>query len=194
MSNAAPRTPGGFAWLDMEMSGLDPASCLILEVATIVTDAELRFVAEGPSLVVHQEDSVLEAMDEWNTSHHTDSGLVAMVKASSISVAEAEQQTLDFLAEHFAPGKAILAGNSIGQDRRFIRAYMPKLDAFLHYRMLDVTAVKILAASWYPEAAECPPKKECHRALDDIRESVAELAHYRSTVFRNQSSGSPSSK
>ncbi len=170
-------------WIDMEMSGLDPEVHHVLEIATIVTDGELNVLAEGPDLVVHQPDAVLDAMDEWCTTHHGESGLTAGVKASTIDVAAAEQQTLAFLAEHCPPGGSPLCGNSVGQDRRFIERYMPELAKFLHYRTVDVSTIKELARRWYPDL-EPYPKAESHRALDDIRESIGELAHYRKHVFR----------
>ena len=169
-------------WLDMEMSGLDPEDCVPLEVATIVTDNELNILAEGPDLVIHQPDSVLDAMDEWNTSHHGDSGLTAAVKASTVSLAAAEAQTLAFLQEWTDPGASPLCGNSIGQDRRFMRKYMPLLERHCHYRVIDISSIKELSVRWYRLAP--PPKKEAHRALEDIRESIAELQHYRSVLFR----------
>jgi oligoribonuclease len=153
------------------MSGLDPDACKILEIATLVTDADLELVAEGPDIVVHQPDAVLDAMDEWCTTHHGESGLTAAVKASTTSLANAEA------------GVSPLCGNSIWQDRRFISRYMPDLDAFLHYRMIDVSTVKELTRRWYPDA-KAPPKGQSHRALDDIRESIAELKFYRENVFR----------
>lgn len=171
-------------WIDMEMSGLDPETCHVLEIATIVTDAELQIVAEGPDLVVHQPDEVLDAMDEWNTTHHGQSGLTQAVKDSKISLAQAEQQTLEFLREHCPAGKSPLCGNSIGQDRRFIVKYMPALSDFLHYRSVDVSTIKELARRWYP-ALEAPPKREAHRALDDIKESIEELRFYRASVFKD---------
>lgn len=170
-------------WIDLEMSGLNPDVCKILEVATLVTDAQLELVAEGPEIVVHQPDDVLDAMDEWCTKHHGESGLTAGVKVSSTSLAEAEAQTLAFLEPLCEAGASPLCGNSIWQDRRFISRYMPKLEAFLHYRMIDVSTVKELSRRWYPEA-KAPPKGQSHRALDDIRESIAELKFYRETVFR----------
>ncbi len=170
-------------WIDLEMSGLNPDTCRILEVATIVTDGELEIVAEGPDIVVHQPEAVLGAMDEWCTTHHGASGLTAAVKASTISLAEAEAQTLAFLEPLTASGTSPLCGNSIWQDRRFISRYMPKLDAFLHYRMIDVSTVKELTRRWYPET-NAPAKGESHRALDDIRESIAELKFYRGAVFK----------
>lgn len=167
----------------MEMSGLDVESCRILEIATLVTDAELEVVAEGPDLVVHQGDDVLAAMDEWNTTHHGASGLTAAVRASAVSVEEAEARTLEFLSRHCAPGESPLCGNSIGQDRQFIQRYMKKLDAFLHYRNVDVSTIKELSRRWYPEL-EPPVKKDAHRALQDILESIEELRFYRREIFR----------
>ncbi len=169
-------------WLDMEMTGLDPATCRIIEVATIITDDQLHVLAEGPNLVIHQPDAVLAAMDEWNTRQHGASGLTEAVRRSDLTEAEAEAQTLAFVARYTAPGTAPLCGNSIHQDRRFIRRYMPRLDAHLHYRMIDVSTVKELARRWYRLSP--PPKDAGHRALDDIRESIAELAFYRERVFR----------
>lgn len=170
-------------WMDLEMSGLDPDHCTILEIATIITDAELRIIAEGPDLVIHHDDAVLDAMDEWCTKHHGASGLTAAVKASTISLADAEAQTLAFVAEHCAPRSSPLCGNTIWQDRRFLVRYMPSLDAHLHYRLVDVSTIKELSRRWYPDV-KAPPKSDSHRALDDIRESIAELAFYRGSVFR----------
>jgi oligoribonuclease len=169
--------------MDMEMSGLDPDTCTILEIATIVTDADLRILAEGPDLVVHQPDEVLEAMDAWNTEHHGASGLAQAVRDSSVSLADAEERTLAFLAEHVPEDEAPLCGNSIWQDRRFLVRYMPRVDAFLHYRLVDVSSIKELARRWYPDL-EPPAKSKSHRALDDIRESIAELAFYREQLFK----------
>jgi len=172
-------------WLDMEMSGLDPAKERILEIATIVTTAELDVVAEGPELVIHQSDEVLAAMDAWNTEHHGASGLTDKVRASTVTDEDAEAQTLLFVAAHFgAKDRPVLCGNSIHQDRRFIRRYMPVLDARLHYRMVDVSTIKELGRRWYPaELATQPAKNETHRALDDIRESIAELRWYKEHLF-----------
>ena len=169
-------------WIDMEMSGLDPETCQILEIATLVTNADLDVIAEGPDIVVHQPDEVLDAMDEWCTEHHGASGLTAAVKASDISVAQAEARTLEFLAEHTSAGASPLCGNSIYQDRRFISRYMPALDSYLHYRLVDVSSIKELSRRWYPGTVP-PPKRESHRALDDIRESIAELRFYREKLF-----------
>lgn len=176
-------TPAPLVWMDLEMSGLDPDRCQILEIATLVTDADLEIVAEGPDLVVHQPDEVLDAMDEWCTTHHGQSGLTAAVRASTISQDEAEAHTLEFLKAHTAAGRSPLCGNSIWQDRRFLARHMPKLDGFLHYRLVDVSTIKELTRRWYP-TLEPVAKRESHRALDDIRESIAELRHYRAHVFR----------
>lgn len=170
-------------WLDLEMSGLDPETCHILEIATIITDSDLKVVAEGPDIVVHQPDAVLDAMDAWCTEHHGTSGLTAQVKASTVSLAAAEAQTLAFVREHCSPRSSPLCGNTIGQDRRFLVPYMPELSGFLHYRSIDVSSLKELCRRWYPDLGELP-KRESHRALDDIRESIAELRFYRENVFR----------
>jgi oligoribonuclease len=172
-------------WMDMEMTGLEPAKERIIEVATIITDGQLVEIAAGPELIIHQDDAVLAAMDEWNTTHHTASGLVARVKESTVDDAAAEAATLAFINAHAGPkDRPVLAGNSIHQDRRFIRRYWPTLENRLHYRMVDVSTIKELARRWYPETvARQPGKKETHRALDDIRESIAELRYYRSHLF-----------
>lgn len=172
-------------WMDLEMTGLEPETDRIIELAVLVTDSELNIVAEGPEIVVHQSDEVLDAMDEWNTTHHGQSGLTKKVRASTVSEADAEAQVLAFLAEHCAPGKCPLAGNSIHQDKRFIARYMKKLDGFLHYRLVDVSTLKELGRRWYPgEYAKRPKKMGAHRALDDIRESIAELKYYREAMFK----------
>ena len=184
MPEAPTNLPAPLVWIDMEMSGLDPATCVILEIAVLVTDSELELVAEGPDLVVHQPDVVLDAMDEWNTSHHGKSGLTARVKASALTASEAEEQVLAFLEEHCKEGTSPLCGNSVHMDRAFLAAYMPRLHAFLHYRNVDVSTVKELVKRWYP-SLELPRKKEAHRAMSDIMESVDELRFYRSKVFTN---------
>ena len=173
--------PDVLVWLDMEMTGLDPERERIIEVATILTDGNLTEIAVGPELVIHQSDEILAAMDDWNKKHHGGSGLVDRVKASTISDAEAEAQTIAFINAHVpAKDRPVLAGNSIHQDRRFIRRYMPRLDTRLHYRMVDVSTIKELARRWFPQViAKQPPKKDTHRALDDIRESIEELRFYR---------------
>jgi oligoribonuclease len=173
-------------WIDMEMTGLDANKERIIEVAAIMTDGQLTELATGPDLVIHQPDDVLAAMDEWNRTHHTASGLVDRVKASTVTEAEAEALLLAFVNVHVPSPKdrPVLAGNSIHQDRRFIRRYMPKLDARLHYRMVDVSTIKELARRWFPQIiARQPQKKDTHRALDDIRESIDELRYYRAHVF-----------
>lgn len=172
-------------WIDLEMTGLDPERERIIEMATLITDGQLAIVAEGPELVIHQPDSVLDAMDDWNREHHGSSGLTDRVRASTIDEREAERRTLAFIAEHCGKRTAPLAGNSVHHDRRFLAAYMPELLAYLHYRIIDVSTVKELTRRWYPDAlAAAPPKRETHRALEDIRESIAELQYYRSAVFR----------
>lgn len=173
-------------WLDMEMTGLDPDKERIIEVATILTDGNLVEIAAGPDLVIHQPDEILATMDDWNKTHHKASGLTERVKASAVTDGDAEAQTLAFINAHFTSPKdrPVLAGNSIHQDRRFIRRYMPRLDARLHYRMVDVSTIKELARRWFPAIiAKQPPKKDTHRALDDIRESIDELRYYRQHVF-----------
>ncbi len=167
----------------MEMTGLDPATCRPIELATIITDADLEIVAEGPNLVIHQPDELLAAMDHWNTEHHGQSGLTAAVRASTLSEADAMRQTLAFLREHLDPRVSPCCGNSIGQDRRFLRRYMTELDDFFHYRSVDISTIKELVRRWYGVAS--PEKKTAHRALDDIRESIDELRWYRKVVFRD---------
>jgi len=171
-------------WIDLEMTGLDPQTDRIIEIATIVTDADLEVVAEGPVIAVHQDDSMLQAMDEWCTRTHGASGLTRRVQESRVDEAEAESETLAFLSRYLESGCSPMCGNSICQDRRFLARYMPQLEAFFHYRNLDVSTVKELARRWRPAALEGFTKKGTHQALDDIRESIAELRHYRETFFR----------
>ena len=170
-------------WIDMEMTGLEPSTCHIIEIASLVTDDSLKIIAEGPNLVIHQPDEVLMAMDAWCTEHHGLSGLTDAVRASRISLAAAERETLLFLERYCPAGRSPLCGNSVWQDRRFIDAYMPSLSQFLNYRTVDVSTFKELVRRWYPHL-EIPEKKETHRALDDILESVEELRFYRRTVMR----------
>lgn len=172
-------------WMDLEMTGLDPERDRIIEIATIITDGHLNIVEEGPDIPVYQPDSILQRMDEWNVTHHGSSGLIEKVRFSSIGVKEAEHRTLEFIKRHIPERSGILCGNSIHQDRRFIRRYMRKLDQYLHYRMVDVTSVKELAQRWMPEILQKEPeKKNSHRALDDILESIEELRFYKENVFR----------
>ena len=170
-------------WIDLEMSGLNPDSDVIIEIATIVTDADLRTIAEGPMLAIHQPDSVLNNMDEWNTRQHGQSGLTQRVRESKISVAEAEAQTIAFLQKHLQKGDSPMCGNSICQDRRFLANYMPDLEAFFHYRNLDVSTLKELARRWKPAVLEGMKKKPSHLALDDIKDSIEELRYYRAKLM-----------
>jgi oligoribonuclease len=178
------QSPDHLVWMDLEMSGLDPEQCTILEVATIITDADLRIVAEGPTLAIHQPESVLTAMDDWNREHHAASGLTTRVRESKTSMATAEAETLAFVRRYCPERTSPLCGNSIHQDRRFLVRYMPQLDAYLHYRNIDVSTVKELVRRWYPNGPQPPEKKHAHLALDDIRESIAELQFYRQNMFK----------
>jgi len=170
-------------WIDLEMTGLSPEQDVIIEIATLVTDRELDVVAEGPVIAIHHDDGVLARMDEWNQRQHGQSGLVARVRDSRTDMAEAEALTLAFLAQHVAPGSSPMCGNSICQDRRFLARHMPALERFFHYRNLDVSTLKELARRWAPGVLEGVRKTGAHLALDDIRDSIAELRHYRSTLF-----------
>ena len=171
-------------WIDLEMTGLSPERDVIIEIATIVTDAELNLLAEGPVFAIHQHDAVLAGMDEWNTRQHGGSGLTQRVRESPITTRAAEQATLDFLAQWVPPGKSPMCGNSICQDRRFLAHQMPRLEAYFMYRNLDVSTLKELARRWYPEVAAGLTKNSSHLALDDIRDSIAELRYYRGTILR----------
>lgn len=170
-------------WMDLEMTGLDPEKERIIEIATIITDSSLAILAEGPVIYVKQDQSLLDSMDEWNTEHHTASGLVELVKTQGVSEAEAEAETLAFIKPYVEVGQAPLCGNSIGQDRRFLVKYMPQLEGHLHYRNLDVSTIKELAARWRPDVAEGVKKQGAHRAVDDVRESIDELRFYRDNFF-----------
>ena len=171
-------------WIDLEMTGLDPMSDRIIEIATIVTDAQLELVAEGPVIAVHQSETLLDGMDDWCTRTHGASGLTQRVRESTIGETDAQAQTLAFLREHVEPGTSPMCGNSICQDRRFLARYMPELESFFHYRNLDVSTLKELARRWRPSVLSGFNKKGVHLALDDIRESIAELRHYRDNFIR----------
>ena len=170
-------------WLDLEMTGLQPDSDRVIEIATLVTDAQLNLVATGPVLVVHQPQEVLDAMDAWNKSTHAKTGLIERVRASRLAEAEAERQAVEFLREHVAANVSPMCGNSICQDRRFLARWMPKLEAWFHYRNLDVSTLKELVRRWKPEIAKGLKKEGKHEALADILDSIEELKYYRRTVM-----------
>ena len=171
-------------WIDLEMTGLDTNSDLILEIATIVTDGQLNILAEGPVLAIHQSDDVLNAMDEWNTNQHGSSGLTERVRGSSLDERAAEQQTIDFLAQYVPENTSPMCGNSICQDRRFLARCMPELERYFHYRNLDVSTIKELAMRWSPVVAKGFKKGSTHLALDDTRDSIRELQYYREYFFK----------
>jgi oligoribonuclease len=170
-------------WIDLEMTGLEPERDVIIEIATVVTDSTLEHSVEGPVIAIHQSDATLAGMDEWNTRQHGGSGLTARVRASGFDTAQAEAMTLEFLARHVPPNASPMCGNSICQDRRFLYRYMPKLAAFFHYRNLDVSTLKELKKRWAPNLPAFE-KTSSHLALDDIRDSIAELKHYRAHFLR----------
>jgi oligoribonuclease len=170
-------------WMDCEMTGLDPKTDVLLEIATIVTDYDLSIVARGPVCAIRTSEARLEKMDAWNRSTHSKSGLLDRVRTEGVSVAEAEQATLEFVRRYCHKNTAPLCGNSIGQDKRFLAKYMPALHDYLHYKVVDVSSIKVLVSEWYGGRYMAPPKQELHRALADIEESIAELDYYRKTVF-----------
>jgi oligoribonuclease len=174
-----PQDSNNLIWIDLEMTGLDTQNDVIIEIATIITDSQLNILAEGPVLAIHQSDTILAGMDEWNTRQHGKSGLTERVKASSIDEAEAERQTIAFLQEYVPARTSPMCGNSICQDRRFLARCMPQLEAFFHYRNLDVSTLKELVKRWLPKIASGVEKKGTHLAMDDIRESISELRYYR---------------
>jgi oligoribonuclease len=178
-------------WIDLEMTGLKPDSDSIIEIATVVTDRELAIVADGPVLAIHQPEEVLARMDEWNQRQHAASGLLARVRASRVTVAEAQQRTLDFLTPLVNAGSSPMCGNSICQDRRFLARCMPDLERFFHYRNLDVSTLKELARRWAPAVADSFAKQGTHLAHADIHESIRELRHYRAKLFAPAWAGNP---
>ncbi len=178
------QSAGNLIWIDLEMTGLDTTTDLIIEIATIITDSQLNIVAEGPVLAIHQSDAAMNGMDEWNTRQHGGSGLTERVRSSTIDEATAEQQTIDFLSEYVPPNTSPMCGNSICQDRRFLARCMPKLEAYFHYRNLDVSSIKELATRWSPVVAKGFKKGSSHLALDDTRDSIRELVYYREYFFK----------
>lgn len=179
------------AWMDLEMTGLDPGRHVIVEIATLLTDDDLGLVAEGPDIVAQAAAAELDAMDDVVRRMHTGSGLLTAIESSTVSLEEAGRLTLEFLRTHIPQARTVpLCGNSIGTDRRFLAGYLPEVEGFLHYRSIDVSSVKELCRRWYPDVlAHAPAKGTTHRALDDIRESVAELRYYRSTIFAATAAG-----
>jgi oligoribonuclease len=175
---------GHLIWIDLEMTGLDPEHDRILEIATLITDVELTPIAEGPVIAIHRSEHILAGLDDWNRQHHGESGLLDRVRTSPWDEGSAEQETLDFLALHVPSGKSPMCGNSICQDRRFLARWMPRLEAFFHYRNLDVSTLKILAQRWAPDVADSFKKESRHLALEDIKESIAELRHYRANLLQ----------
>jgi oligoribonuclease len=174
-----PQDANALIWIDLEMTGLDTDNDRIIEVATIITDSQLQIVAEGPVLAIHQSDDILNGMDEWNTKTHAKTGLTERVRASTLDEAEAERQTISFLEQHVPKNKSPMCGNSICQDRRFLARTMPAMESFFHYRNLDVSSIKEIAKRWKPEILPGFTKKNSHKAIDDIRESIEELKYYR---------------
>jgi oligoribonuclease len=172
-------------WIDLEMTGLEPNNDVIIEIATIVTDSELNILAEGPVYAIHQSDEILKGMDAWNTNQHGKSGLTERVRQSEITTAFAEAVTIKFLEGWVPKGKSPMAGNSICQDRRFLANYMPTLEAYFHYRNLDVSSIKELAKRWSPELLKGFKKSGAHLAMDDVKDSIEELKYYRKTFFKD---------
>ena len=176
--------PQNLIWIDLEMTGLNPDTDVIIEIATVVTDKNLQILAQGPVLAIHQPDLVLVAMDDWNQKHHGQSGLIDRVKASQIDAFEAERLTVNFIKQWVPQKSSPICGNSVGQDRRFLYRYMTELEAYFHYRSIDVSTLKELAARWAPEIKNGFKKKSSHQALDDIIESIEELRYYREQFIK----------
>lgn len=170
-------------WIDLEMTGLDTFNDVIIEIATVITDKELNILAEGPVIAIHQPDSILDGMDEWNQEHHGSSGLIKRVKESKYTAQQAQSETLAFLQKYVPKGASPMCGNSICQDRRFLAREMPELEGYFHYRNLDVSSLKELASHWKPELLDGYSKKEAHLAMDDVLESIEELQYYRKTML-----------
>jgi len=181
---AASSNPDNLIWIDLEMTGLEPASDVIIEIATIITDKDLNILAEGPMIAVHQSDALLDGMDEWCTTQHGKSGLTQRVKDSTATESDAEKQTIEFLKQYVPAGKSPMCGNSICQDRRFLANYMPELEAFFHYRNLDVSTIKELSARWAPDVYKGFKKESSHLAMDDIKDSINELIYYREHALK----------
>lgn len=171
-------------WIDLEMTGLDPDFDRIIEIATVVTDLQLNVVANGPVMAIHQSENLLNSLDDWNNKHHTQSGLLDKVRKSQISESEAEQTTIAFLKQHVSSGQSPMCGNSICLDRRFLYRYMPELENFFHYRLIDVSTIKELAKHWAPSVFKGVEKQSTHEALKDIMDSIEELRHYRKHFFK----------
>ena len=178
------KSKNNLIWIDLEMTGLDTNNDVIIEIATIVTDGDLNVVAEGPIIAIHQPDNLLDGMDDWNTRQHGKSGLTERVKTSTYTVGDAEQQTLDFLKQYVPAGVSPMCGNSICQDRRFMARLMPELEAYFHYRNLDVSSLKELARRWAPKVEKSFKKNSSHLAMDDVKDSIRELQHYREHLIK----------
>ena len=176
--------PSNLIWIDLEMTGLDTLNDHIIEIATLITDSQLNVIAQGPNLAIHTRDEILANMDDWNTKQHTASGLIDRVRQASVTLQEAEQQTLAFVKQYVSPKTSPMCGNTICQDRRFLSRLMPQLEAYFHYRHLDVSTVKELAKIWAPSVFQSLNKTSAHRALDDIKESLDELRYYRDRFFK----------